>query len=211
MPKLASFFNEHRFAVISWFVTFLIVAGLIGGVFLWKRSTAKGQTLAPEPTAAPDETPPQVPMPALGGPVAFLSIEREIQIKTNVPADKPRYDLVEHRVARGDSIFAISESYKPKPETVLWANYDVLQDDPHSLKPGMVLNIPPADGIFYQWKENDTLESVSNEFKADIDDILNFPGNDIDLTDPKIESGSWVMVPGGEREFVQWLVPTVDT
>src|SRR5687768_14700624 len=210
MPKLASFFDDNRFAIISWFVTFLIVAGLIGGVFLWKQSAAN-KALVPQPTAGADERRPEVPMPALGGPLAFLSIEREIQIKTNVPADKPRYDLVEHRVSRGDSIFAIAESYKLKPETVLWANYDVLQDDPHSLKPGQVLKIPPTDGIYYQWKENDTLETVPSEFKVEIEAILNYPGNEIDLTDPEIESGSWVMLPGAEREFVQWLVPTVAT
>lgn len=211
MTKLASFFNRYRFAIISWSITFLIVAGLIGGVFLWKKSSASAQALVPRPTAAADEKRPQIAMPALGGPIAFLSIEREIRIKTNVPADKPRYDLDEHRVSRGDSIFAIAESYKLKPETVLWANYDVLQDDPHSLKPGQVLKIPPTDGIYYQVKENDSLESVADEFNATVEDILNYPGNDIDLADPKVESGSWVMVPGGEREFVQWLVPTVAT
>jgi hypothetical protein len=68
-------------------------------------------------------------MPALGGPDAFLSIDRDIQLKTNIPADKPRYEIAEYRVTRGDSIFAISESYNLNPETVLWANYDVLQDD----------------------------------------------------------------------------------
>jgi hypothetical protein len=73
----------------------------------------------------------------------------------------------------------------------------------------MVLRIPPTDGIYYQWKENDTLDKVANEYKTTVDDIVNFPGNDIDLADPKVESGSWVMLPKGEREFVQWLVPTV--
>ena len=85
---------------------------MIGGAFMWKQSPDGGQALAPMPTAAPDENLPQVPMPALGGPEAFASIEREIQIKTNVPADKPRYDVVEYRVIRGDSVFAISESFK---------------------------------------------------------------------------------------------------
>jgi murein DD-endopeptidase MepM/ murein hydrolase activator NlpD len=211
MSKIRSFFSDNKFNIISWSVTLVLVAGLIGGAFMWKRSTSTAQALAPQPTAAPDENPPKVSMPALGGPGLFTAIEREIQIKTNVPADKPRYDIVEYRVVRGDSIFAISESYKIKPETVLWANYDVLQDDPHSLKPGQVLKIPPTDGIYYQWKENDTLQSVATEFKANLEDILNYPGNDVDLADPKIESGSWVMVPGGEREFVQWLVPTVAT
>jgi murein DD-endopeptidase MepM/ murein hydrolase activator NlpD len=211
MPKLASFFTNHRFSIISWLITLLIAAGMVGGALKWGQSTANGGAFAPLPTAAPDKNQPQVPLPALGGPVAFLSIEREIQIKTNVPADKPRYDLLEHRVSRGDSIFAIAESYKLKPETVLWANYDILQDDPHSLAPGQVLKIPPTDGIYYQWDEDDSLESVADEFNATVEDILNYPGNDIDLAEPKVESGSWVMVPGGAREFVQWLVPTVAT
>jgi LysM repeat protein len=88
-------------------------------------------------------------MPALsGGSEAFVSIGRDIQLKTNAPADKPRYQPVDYRVSRGDSMFAIAESYKLEPETILWANYDVLQDDPHSLKPGQVLKIPPANGIY---------------------------------------------------------------
>src|SRR5215211_1256729 len=209
MSNVSLFFKENRFNIISWAVTVALMAGMLGGAFLWKQNRSIAKALEPLATAKPDQNLPQVRMPALGGPVAFQSIDREIKIKTNVPADKPRYKVTEYRVVRGDSIFAIAESYKLKPETVLWANYDVLQDDPHSLAPGMVLKIPPADGIYYQWKGNDTLESVAIEFKASVDDILNFPGNDIDLAQPEIESGSWVMVPGGKREFVQWLVPTV--
>jgi murein DD-endopeptidase MepM/ murein hydrolase activator NlpD len=211
MSKFTSFFSANRFSIISWTVTILLVAGMIFGAFKWKESTSVAQALAPLPTAGPDQESPVVEMPELEIPQGFAALEREIQLKTNIPADKPRYEAEEYRVVRGDSVFAIAESFKLQPETVLWANYDVLQDDPHSLAPGMVLKIPPADGIYYQWKENDTIETVASEFKASIDEILNFPGNDIDLTDPKIDSGSWVMLPGGEREFVQWLVPTVAT
>ena len=208
MSRFSSFFNNNRFGIISWTATFILVAGMVAGALIWKKSVSLPQALAPIPTASSNKNALQISMPALGGPKAFEAIGREIQIKTNVPADKPRYDIEEYRVVHGDSIFAIAESFKLKPETILWANYDVLQDDPHSLKPGQVLKIPPTDGI-YQFKVNDTLESVANEFKASIDDILNYPGNDIDLTNPKVNSGSWVMVPGGQREFVQWLVPTV--
>jgi len=209
MSKLSSFFKKQLFNIISWTVTLVLVVGMTLGAFKWRESHSVVQALAPVPTVAPDKNPLQVALPALGGPEAFESIEREIHIKTNVPADKPRYDLEEYRVTRGDSVFAIAESFKIKPETILWANYDVLQDSPDSLRPGQVLKIPPTDGIYYQWKENDTLESVAEEFQTTIDDIINYPGNDVDLTDPKIDSGSWVMVPGGQREFVQWLVPTI--
>lgn len=181
---------------------------MLVGALKWKDAS-NVQALAPVPTAAPNQNLPDVALPELSVPSGFQSIGRGIQIKTNIPADKPRYEAVEYRVSRGDSVFAIAESYKLQPETILWANYDVLKDDPHSLAPGMVLRIPPTDGIYYQWKENDTLDKVAVEYKTTVDDIVNFPGNDIDLADPKVESGSWVMLPKGEREFVQWLVPTV--
>jgi murein DD-endopeptidase MepM/ murein hydrolase activator NlpD len=208
MSKASSLFKQNRFAVISWAVTIALVAGMIGGALKWKQASTV-QALAPIPTAGPNKNPPKVQMPALISAQASPFIERHIQLKTNIPSDKPRYSLEEYRVKRGDSVFAIAESFKLKPETILWANYDVLQDSPDSLRPGQVLKIPPADGIYYQWKENDTVESVANEYKTTVDAILNYPGNDIDLTDPKIDSGSWMMLPDGEREFVQWLVPTV--
>jgi len=209
MSNLSSFFAKHRFSVISWAVTLILVAGMMASALAWKKSVALPQALIPVPTVASAKNKSKVAMPALDAPKGFEAIGREIRIKTNVPADKPRYDVEEYRVVHGDSVFAIAESFKLKPETILWANYDTLQDSPDSLRPGQVLKIPPTDGIYYQWKENDTLESVATEFKASIDDILNYPGNNIDLTNPKVDSGSWVMVPGGQREFVQWLVPTI--
>jgi murein DD-endopeptidase MepM/ murein hydrolase activator NlpD len=211
MSKFTALIGNNKFNIISWFVTLALVTGLVFGALAWKRSTTTVAALAPQPTAAPDAKQPDVQMPPLGASEAFASIGRIIELKTNIPADKPRYSIEEYRVTRGDSIFAISESFKLKPETVLWANYDVLQDDPHSLKPGQVLKIPPTDGIYYQIKENDKLDTIASEFKANLDDILNYPGNNIDLSNPTVESGSWVMIPGGKREFVQWLIPTVAT
>ena len=209
MSNIKLFFNNNRFTILSWVLTFVLVTGLVFGALAWKGSKSTIQALVLQPTSAPDQNQPDVAMPVLNESESVLSIGRDIQLKTNIPDDKPRYDIEEYRVSRGDSIFAISEGFKLKPETVLWANYDVLQDDPHSLKHGQVLKIPPTDGIYYQWKENDSLASVATEFKANVDDILNYPGNSIDLSNPKIESGSWVMIPNGKREFVQWLVPTI--
>ena len=211
--KFLEFLKRNRFNLISWFITILVVAGIVGGG-LWYKGTSTEVALVPEPTAQPDEDPPSVAPPVLGsesgGEDSFGSITRNIQLKTNIP-ERPRYSVDKYTVARGDSVFAISKNYNITPETLLWANYDTLQDNPHNLKPGIVLNVPPTDGIYYQWKDGDTLESVANEFDANADDILGWPGNDIDLTNPTVDPGSWVMVPGGEREFVQWLIPTVAT
>lgn len=211
--KALEFLKHNRFSIISWFATILIVAGIVGGGS-WYQGTTSAAALVPEATAQPGENPPEVAFPVpgseAGGGSGFKAISRAIQLKTNMP-ERPRYTVNKYKVARGDSIFAISENNKITPETLLWANYDSLQDDPHNLKPGVTLTIPPTDGIYYQWKDNDTLESVANEYEAEIDAILGWPGNDIDLTNPTIDPGSWVMLPGGEREFVQWLIPTIAT
>ena len=211
--KALEFLKRNLFNIISWLVTILIVVGIIGGG-IWYKGTTSAAALVPEPTALPEESPPEVALPVSGSGGGsgngFESISRTIQLKTNMP-ERPRYIAEKYTVARGDSVFAISEKYKITPETLLWANYDSLQDNPHNLKPGITLNVPPTDGIYYQWKDGDTLDSVANEFKADVDGILGWPGNDIDLTNPMVDPGSWVMVPGGEREFVQWLIPTIAT
>lgn len=210
---ILEFLKRNRFSIISWFITILLVAGIVVGGF-WYQGTNSAAALVPEPTAQPEKKQPEVPLPTpgseSGGESSFESISRNIQLKTNIP-ERPRYTVDNYTVARGDSVFAIAENYKITPETLLWANYDSLQDNPHNLKPGITLNVPPTDGIYYQWKDGDTLESVANEFKTEEEAILGWPGNDIDLTNPTVEPGSWVMVPGGEREFVQWLIPTIAT
>lgn len=73
----------------------------------------------------------------------------------------------------------------------------------------MKLRIPPVDGVLYQWKPNDYVEKISGDFSVTPEDILTFPGNKLDLTNPVIEAGQYVMIPGGEREFQQWIIPTV--
>ncbi len=74
---------------------------------------------------------------------------------------------------------------------------------------GQTLEIPPVDGVYYKALEGDTLESIAEEFSAEVEDILNWPGNDLDLSNPEIKPGTYVMVVGGHREFVQWIIPTV--
>ncbi len=130
------------------------------------------------------------------------SILRELQLKTNIP-ERPRYDSVTYRVSRGDAMMAIADDFKIKYETILYVNKQ-LDDNPHSLKPGMELLIPPVDGLYYEWKDGDTFETVAEKFDATADEIINFPGNKVDLTDPKIEPGTLVMIPGGSRELRNW-------
>jgi murein DD-endopeptidase MepM/ murein hydrolase activator NlpD len=121
---------------------------------------------------------------------------------------RPRSEPVTYVVEPGDAVFSIAQKFNISPETLLWSNYDVLKDDPHSISPGQELIIPPTNGILYEWKEGNTIEDIARDFKADTADILNWSGNKLDVTNPQINVGDLVMIPGGQREFQQWVVPT---
>ena len=122
---------------------------------------------------------------------------------------RQRETAVTYTVTQGDSLFTIAKQYNLKAETILWANYDTLKDNPDLLSIGMSLIIPPTDGIYYQWQDGDTIDSVAGRYNAKAVDILDYPGNKLDMTDPVIKTGNYVMIPGGSRAFVQWIVPTI--
>jgi len=197
-----------RFTVISWVVTILVVVALLGSTILYKNSQFTTYApIAPQPSSPAGETS-STAQPQVGAPVVSAdgggvsSIPRKLQLITNIP-ERPRYKDILYRVSRGDAMLSIADTYKIDANSILFANPD-LGDNPHSLKPGMELTIPPVDGIYYKWKDGDTFESVADTFGAKADDIINFTGNNIDLTDPKVEVGTTVMVPGGMRELKNW-------
>jgi murein DD-endopeptidase MepM/ murein hydrolase activator NlpD len=145
--------------------------------------------------------------PYSGGALSYDGIPRLLEIHTTVPT-RPRLEIVKYVVQSGDTLFGIAENYGLKPESVLWANYDVLLDDPHSLIPGQELNILPVDGVLYVWNEGDGLNGVASFYGVSAQEILDWPGNDIDPgTDPEnpdIAPGTALVVPGGHRETVTW-------
>lgn len=154
------------------------------------------------------EPPAIVQLPVFNEMEVVQAVLREANPKTIIPT-RPREEAVTYTVEAGDSVFGIAQYFNLEPETVLWANYDVLNDDPHMISIGQELSIPPTNGVLYKWKEGDTIEKVAGTFKAEVQDLLLWPGNNIDITHPLIEPGQLVMIPGGEREFRTWVVPTI--
>jgi murein DD-endopeptidase MepM/ murein hydrolase activator NlpD len=198
--------KANRFTIISWGVTILIVAGLLGSTIFYKNSIPANLSPTAIPTIPADGSgagQPQVTEAvAAADGSGGLFINRKLQLKTNIP-ERPRYEPVIYRVSRGDAMLSIADEYKIKSESILYVNKQ-LEDNPHNLKPGMELTIPPVDGLYYEWKDGDTFETVAEKFDAKPEDIISFPGNHVDLTDPKIKPGTLTMIPGGSRELRNW-------
>jgi len=143
---------------------------------------------------------------------AFGGVPRLAQERTIIPS-RPRQEIIKYTVLEGDTIFGIAEKFGLKPETILWGNYYILLDNPHSLKPGQVLNILPVDGTYHEWQQGEGLNGVAKYYGVTPEDIINYPSNNLDsasigdFANPNIAPGTWLIVPGGRREFISWSAP----
>ncbi|MBT3190816.1 MAG: peptidoglycan DD-metalloendopeptidase family protein [Anaerolineae bacterium] len=139
-------------------------------------------------------------------------ISRMAEMHTTIPS-RSRLEITTYAVQDGDTVFGISEEFGLTPQTILWGNYNTLLDDPHNLKAGQDLNILPVNGTYYEWQDGDGLNGVADFFGVDPDDIVNYPGNRLNLETigdyarPNIPPGTWLIVPGGERLFISWSAP----
>ena len=162
------------------------------------------------PSEAQPEEPASISLPPLqiADAGATNELTRYTEPDTVIP-ERSRQDVQVYTVQSGDAVFSIAAKYDLKPESVLWANYDTLNDDVHLITIGMRLYIPPVDGILYQWEEGDTLQNIADKYDVDPMDIVAWPGNKLDMANPVINVGQYVMIPGGTRAMQQWVVPTI--
>lgn len=206
--------NSSKFIpALAWgcALALVILAAYLG----WRRNNPGAQSSTSAPAVAQaaksvidgmDETVQSLPVVTTAEP--GKAVYRKTMVHTIIP-DRPSEAAQNYIVAQGDSVFEIASKFNVKPETLLWANYDLLNDNPDTISIGMELKVPAVDGVYYLTKEGDTLQGIAARFEAKVEDILNWTANQIDLTEPAIQPETWVMVPGGHREFRQWVIPVI--
>jgi murein DD-endopeptidase MepM/ murein hydrolase activator NlpD len=197
--------------------TLLSVLLLVGVIWLLRIFYLQGAESESNASASALEVVPTAPVEGAGTiqqPVAesFGGIPRLAQVHTTIPS-RPRQEVEKYKVAEGDTVFGIAEKFGLKPETILWANYYVLLDDPHALQPGQELNILPTDGTYHEWQQGEGLNAISSYYGVKPEDIIDYPANNLDaatigdFANPNIRPGTWLVIPGGRREFVSWSAP----
>ena len=190
----------------TWVIAFMMVALLGFSLFQY----FSGRSLLafiklPSSTNAESQAPSA--LPDFAPTKAYNSVARSTDPQTVLPTGL-RKSVIDYQVESGDTLFGLAKTFSLEPESILWANFTTLHDNPHLISLGVSLKIPPLDGILYKWKEGDKLDHIAGLYKVDVQDILLFPGNDLDITNPVIEPGTLIMIPGGYRELEQsWIVP----
>ena len=141
-----------------------------------------------------------------GGPILVdqIVVAPQANPYTLIPS-RERRGVITYTVQAGDTLFGIAGQFGLRPESVLWANYDALQDNPHLLNPGMELAIPPVNGIVYTVETGDTVESIAEKYKVTSDAVYTagFEWNQLKPGDQPVVGVS-LIIPGGSRDFKPW-------
>ncbi len=190
----------------------LLVLWVMGSFYLKGdvEYTRDSAIAAPLPT----ETATVPPPPFSAMMVAERGIPRFALLHTSLPS-RGRFEIATYEVKQGDTLIGIGEQFGIKPQTILWGNFDTLADDPHRLQPGQQLNILPVDGVLYEWHAGDGLNGVSEFFGVTPDVIIDWPSNNLsreeigDFSNPNIEVGTKLLIPGGTRDFISWSAPLI--
>lgn len=197
---------------------FVILAVLIGAIGLigTARTTAAAsstpRTLAvASPTTAGDGGEVYSSF-GQGGPIVVdqVVVLPQANPYTAIPS-RERRGIITYTVQAGDTLFGIAGQFGLRPESILWANYDTLEDNPHLLKPGLDLAIPPVNGIVYTVAEGDTVESIAEAYKVTPDAIY-MDGYEWNLLKPGEQpfAGAPLIIPGGSREFKAWTISAAE-
>ncbi len=207
--------STHGLSVLMILLSVWIVQNLIPGgqVPASESSYTSSDALAaglpiPTPTAALPA------LPAFEDPETIDGVGRtSSNYHTEIP-NRARVDVITYTVETGDTVFGIAERFSLNPETILWGNYAVLADNPHSLQPGQILNILPVNGTYHRWSAGENLGKVAQFYGVNSDAITEWPGNPIEPIgfnpdDPEIDPGTLLIVPGGQREMVDYGIPVI--
>jgi hypothetical protein len=209
--------GESAVRIGSHVLTLLVVVLVVWLMQTLYKQTVLGGTSDLQAAAAPSSQPTalpaadSVPLPALAA-FSLDGVSPQADSHTTIPS-RPRVDVIKYTVQKGDSLFSIAEKFALSPTTILFGNYLTLKDHPNLIKPDQQLNILPVDGTYYEWQGTESLSKVAQVFGVDAEAIVNYPGNHLnpdtlgDMGSPNIPGGTWLIVPGGKREFTSWTAP----
>lgn len=94
-------------------------------------------------------------------------------------------------VRTGDTLPAIAKMFNVSTNTIVWAN-DLKGN---KISVGQTLIIMPMTGIQHTVKSGDTLKSIVNKYKGDIDEVMQYNGLSLNS---KLAIGDQIFIPDGD-------------
>jgi len=120
-----------------------------------------------------------------------------------------RPHVVKYIVQPGDSLFAIADRFGISPNTIFWANTEVLQDNVYLLQVGTELYILPVDGVYHLSDGQQSIAEIASLYGVTTGDILYSEFNSLnDHNSTYIPpEGLRIVIPNGRRDYISFQAP----
>ncbi len=193
------------------FIVMVLIVWGIGSLIVKRPVETPVAIITPTSTVEPLPDTVSTPIFSTEGKASGVYRLSEMENIEN-PRVESRDEVTTYIVQTGDTIFGIADKFGLTPQTVLWSNRYIIGDTPDGLVPGLELYILPEDGLYHMWSEGEGLNGVAEFYGVDPDVIVNYPLNGLDpqtigdYANPRIEPGKMLVVPGGTRPDVAWIV-----
>jgi len=199
--------------LVATILVMLVMVWVLQRFYINADGSMVTQLQIPDPALNLEES--QLLMPPLSVDIQTIAaVQRDTAVDTILPV-RNRTSLNYYTVEAGDTLFSIAARFGLSPETVLWSNRYTIGDDPHLILPGQELVIMPVDGTLHIWSAGEGLNGVAEYYQVTPEDIINYPGNNLnlaslgDLSNPNIDPGTSLIIPGGKGEYSDWRVPRI--
>jgi murein DD-endopeptidase MepM/ murein hydrolase activator NlpD len=147
-------------------------------------------------------------------PILIDNPQRVVRAQVNpftlIP-DRPRNTVIQYTIQQGDTIYDIAQRFGLTQESIAWSND---RSQIWTLIPGDTLNIPPIDGVYVQMVGGISIRQIAEQYDVtDVDTVMTSEANpqlrslSPDTIPP---SGTWIFIPGGVAEEVNWA-PQIET
>ncbi len=202
------------FSIVLVLVVVLAMRTFFSSAQMARVPKRSGSVLAASlPTPTPTSDAPGLPLFSVPDTVLLAGIPRFATLHTTIPT-RPRVLVITYTVEAGDSVFGIADKFGLKPETILWANTNILRDNPHRLQVGQIINIMPVDGTYHKWSAGEDIRKVAEYYGVETMKIIEWSGNPFNLYDTNLDSldidpGEMLIIPGGQREMIDYGPPRI--
>lgn len=127
----------------------------------------------------------------------FLHQGASLHTVTAISADDPLLEtqIDSYTVGLGDDVISVAEQYGVNPDTIRWANIDLIGPFSTYLEPGWEISIPEIDGILHTVKEGETLSSIVQLTQGNLFEVREI--NNLTPPEYEITVGQKIFIPSG--------------
>ncbi|MBC8262670.1 MAG: M23 family metallopeptidase [Anaerolineales bacterium] len=161
-------------------------------------------TSTPVPTPTPTPTTPPTPtLPPTSTPTPVPTSTPTV-VPTEETGESSRQEIITYVVQTGDTLYGIAEKFGISADTIMWASSG-LEFHPDLLKIGQELTILPVDGVYHTVVAGNTLESIAQQYKAEVSAIIECEYNSLE-SPYNLSLGQGLIVPGGKKPYQAHVV-----